>query len=106
MIGGDLHTLIETTWKNRIRIRNTLKTLELGDTAIDAFFTTSQHLCPRFAPRIDPRDLKTAVQIGLGKDKYALWKMIGADPESMVRLACALTDIRLEKKEKEWARRV
>ena len=58
---------------------------------------------PCFAPWIDPRSLVTAAKIGLAKDVQALWKDIGEDPESMCLLACALMDIRLEKREAEWA---
>jgi orotate phosphoribosyltransferase-like protein len=70
---------------------------------IDIFFTTAQHLWPCLAPWVDPRSLNTAEKIGLGNDVQALWSDVGEDPESMCRLACALMDVRLEKRESEWS---
>ena len=70
---------------------------------IDIFFTQAQHVWTCLAPWIDPRSLNTAEKIGLGQDVQALWKEVGEKPESMCRLACALTEVRLEKKEAEWA---
>jgi len=101
---GDLNIILKTTSQDPKKIRAELKTIKgLGDVGIDIFFTTAQHVWPCFAPWIDPRSLSTAAKIGLGNDVQALWKDVREDTESMCLLACALMDIRLEKKEAEWA---
>ncbi|KAJ9615818.1 hypothetical protein H2200_001895 [Cladophialophora chaetospira] len=101
---GDLNAILKSTSEDPKKIRAELKTIKgLGDVGIDIFFTTAQHVWPCLAPWIDPRSLKTAENIGLGKDVQALWKEVGEKPEVMCNLAGALTDVRLEKKESEWA---
>ena len=102
--GGDLNTILKKTSEDPKKIRAELKTIKgLGDVGIDIFFTTAQHIWPCRAPWIDPRSLATAEKIGLGKVVHALWDEVGRDPEAVCRLAYALTDVRLEKKESEWA---
>ncbi|ETI25791.1 hypothetical protein G647_02565 [Cladophialophora carrionii CBS 160.54] len=101
--GGDLNAIPKKTSQDPKKIRAELKTIKgLGDVGIDIFFTTAQHVWPCLAPWIDPRSLNTAEKIGLGNDVQALWNDVGEDAESMCKLACALMDVRLEKRESEW----
>lgn len=58
---------------------------------------------PPLCPFIDSRDLKTAEQIGLGKDVKAIYQWLGQEPEKMARLSAALTEIRLEKHAAEFS---
>ncbi|EXJ57175.1 hypothetical protein A1O7_07522 [Cladophialophora yegresii CBS 114405] len=100
---GDLNAIPKTASQDPKKIRAELKTIKgLGDVGIDIFFTTAQHVWPCLAPWIDPRSLTTAEKIGLGNDVQALWNDVGEDPEAMCKLACALMDVRLEKRESEW----
>ena len=101
---GDLNTILKKASEDPKKIRAELKTIKgLGDIGIDIFFTIAQHVWPCLGPWIDPRSLGTAEKIGLGDEVQALWKIVGQEPEAMCRLACALTDVRLERKESEWA---
>ena len=70
---------------------------------MDIFHNTAQYVWPSLAPFIDPRSLKTAEQIGLGNEVNSLWEEVGKDAAEMSKLAAALTTIRLNKKEKEFA---
>ncbi|KAH0831553.1 hypothetical protein FOPE_00535 [Fonsecaea pedrosoi] len=100
---GDLNNVVKTASQDRNKIRAELQKIKgIGDVGIDIFFTTAQHVWPCLAPWIDPRSLQTAEHIGLGTDVQALWEEVGLSPELMCRLACALMDVRLEKKESEW----
>ncbi|KIY03335.1 uncharacterized protein Z520_00026 [Fonsecaea multimorphosa CBS 102226] len=101
---GDLNNVLKTASQDRSNIRAELQKIKgIGDVGIDIFFTTAQHVWTCLAPWIDPRSLKTAEHIGLGNDVQALWEEVDHKPELMCRLACALMDVRLEKKESEWA---
>ncbi|OQV08403.1 hypothetical protein CLAIMM_12683 [Cladophialophora immunda] len=100
---GDLNTILKTTSEDRSKIRAELQKIKgIGDVGIDIFFTTAQHVWTCLAPWVDPRSLKTAEHIGLGNDVQALWEEVDQKPELMCRVACALMDVRLEKKESEW----
>ena len=70
---------------------------------MDIFHDTAQHVWPSLAPFIDPRSLKTAEHIGLGDDVNSLWEQVRKDATEMSKLAAALTTIRLDKREKEFA---
>ncbi|EXJ74246.1 uncharacterized protein A1O5_02542 [Cladophialophora psammophila CBS 110553] len=101
---GDLNRIPGLASGDRRKIRAELQKIKgIGDVGIDIFFTTAQHVWPCLAPWIDPRSLKTAEHIGFGGDVQALWDEAGRKPELMCRLACALMDVRREKKEAEWA---
>lgn len=103
-IGGDLNKLLEKADTSAVQVRSLLKEIKgIGNVGTDIFCDTAQGIWPCLAPFIDPRSMKTAQQCGLGEDLNAIWETIDQDPERMCRLAAALTTVRLEKKEKEFA---
>ena len=88
---------------SRAGIRSALKEIKgIGDTAVDIFFTSIQHLWPSVAPWIAPRSLDAAKQIGIGTDVDAIYEAVGKDPREMCKLARAVSRIKLDKKEKEF----
>ncbi|KAL9029154.1 MAG: hypothetical protein Q9196_002568 [Gyalolechia fulgens] len=102
--GGDLNQLLEEANSSAAQVRRLLKEIKgIGNVGIDIFCDTAQGIWPCLAPFIDPRSMKTAQQCGLGEDLNAIWETTNKDPERMCRLAAALTTVRLEKKEKEFA---
>lgn len=101
---NDLNNLLKKADSSPPKIRTLLKEIKgIGNVGLDIFCDTAQHIWPCLAPYIDPRSMKTAQQCGLGDDVQKLWEAVGKDPEKMCRLAAALTTVRLEKKEKEFA---
>ena len=85
-------------------MRSAIKEIKgLGDVGVNIFFDTAQAAWPCLTPFIDPRSLKTAEQLGLGQDVDKLYEEIGKDPVKVCRLAAALTAVRLEKREGEFA---
>ncbi|KAI5917992.1 hypothetical protein F4810DRAFT_694167 [Camillea tinctor] len=101
---GDLNTLPELVGQDPEKIRLELKNIKgLGDVGINIFFDTVQHIWPCVAPFVDPRSLKTVGEIGIGDDVQELWKTVSKDPEQMCRLASALTKVRLDGKESDFA---
>ena len=65
---------------------------------------TAQAVWPCLAPFLDPRSAKTADALGLPGDIQGLWesKEIDKDPMRMCKLASALTNVRLNKRESEF----
>ncbi|KAI4124499.1 MAG: hypothetical protein LQ338_004762 [Usnochroma carphineum] len=101
---GDLNNLLKKADSSPSEVRKLLKEIKgIGNVGVDIFCDTAQHIWPCLAPFIDPRSMKTAQQCGLGNDLEEIWEAIGKDPEQMCKLAAALTTVRLEKKEKEFA---
>lgn len=101
---GDVNNLLKKADSSPSEIRKLLKEIKgIGNVGIDIFCDTAQQIWPCLAPFIDPRSIKTGQQCGLGEDVDTLWEATGKDPERMCRLAAALTTVRLEKKEKEFA---
>ncbi|KAL8721292.1 MAG: hypothetical protein Q9225_001996 [Loekoesia sp. 1 TL-2023] len=101
---GDVNNLLKKADSSPSEIRKLLKEIKgIGNVGIDIFCDTAQQIWPCLAPFIDPRSMKTAQQCGLGEDLNAMWEAVDKDPERMCRLAAALTTVRLEKKEKEFA---
>ncbi|KAL8930835.1 MAG: hypothetical protein Q9208_000376 [Pyrenodesmia sp. 3 TL-2023] len=101
---NDLNNLLKSAGSSPPKIRALLKEIKgIGNVGLDIFCDTAQHIWPCLAPFIDPRSMKTAQQCGLGDDVEKLWAAVGKDPEKMCRLAAALTTVRLDKKEKEFA---
>ena len=102
-LDGDLNNLVKAA-QSPSEIRTRLKEIKgLGNVGLDIFQDTAQDVLPILAPFVDPRSLKTAEQIGLGSDVDALWELVGKNAAEMTRLSAALTTIRLEKREKEFA---
>lgn len=104
---GDLNNLLPgpRTESSPSEIRQRLKEIKgLGDVGVDIFFDTAQTVWPCLAPFLDPRSAKTADALGLPSDAQALWasKEIDKDPVRMCRLASALTNVRLDKREGEF----
>lgn len=103
-IGGDLNNLLKEADSKPDKVRRLLKEIKgIGNVGIDIFCDTAQEIWPCLAPFIDPRSLKTAEHCGLGDDVKEIWEAIGKDPTHMCRLAAALTTVRLERKEQEFA---
>jgi hypothetical protein len=103
-IDSDLNNLITDPSSSPAGIRRALKRIKgLGDVGVDIFFDTAQGLWPCLSPFIDPRSIRTAEQIGLDGDVDSLWQDVDRDPIAMCKLAAAVTTVRLEKKEKEFA---
>ncbi|KAI4186708.1 MAG: hypothetical protein LQ346_005622 [Caloplaca aetnensis] len=101
---NDLNNLVKAADSSPPKIRALLKEIKgIGNVGLDIFCDTAQHIWPCLAPFIDPRSMKTAQQCGFGDDVETLWAAVGKDLERMCRLAAALTTVRLEKKEKEFA---
>ena len=101
---GDLNSLLNQTKSDPKKIRAALKEVKgLGDVGVGVFCDTAQHLWTCLAPALDSRSIKTAEAVGLGSDVDALWNAIGKDAEKMCRLAVALTEVRLQKAEKDFA---
>lgn len=104
---GDLDNLLpgSRTDSSPSEIRTRLKEIKgLGDVGIDIFMDTAQAVWPCLAPFLDPRSAKTAGAIGTPGDAQTLWttKDIDQDPVKMCKLASALTNVRLDKREKEF----
>ncbi|KAI9713909.1 MAG: hypothetical protein M1820_000639 [Bogoriella megaspora] len=101
---GDLNNLRKEANDDPDQIRSHVKEIKgLGDVGINIFCDTIQGLWPCLAPFIDPRSEKTAEQIGLGTDVEKIYEAVEKHPQKMAELAVALTTVRLEKKEKEFA---
>ena len=99
-----MNTILKQTSEDPGKIRTQLKTIKgLGDVGVDVFMDTAQHLWTCLAPFIDPRSMKTAKNIGLGDDVQSLWEEIGKNPDTMAKLSGALTNVRLEGREKDFA---
>ena len=100
---GDLNSLLNQTKSDPKKIQATLKEIKgLGDVGVGVFCDTAQHLWTCLAPALDARSTKTAEAVGLGSDVEALWNAVGEDAEKMCRLAVALTEVRLQKAEKDF----
>ncbi|KAL8724052.1 MAG: hypothetical protein Q9166_008161 [cf. Caloplaca sp. 2 TL-2023] len=101
---GDLNNLLVKAKSDRSKVRELVKEIKgIGNVGIDIFCDTAQGVWPCLAPFIDPRSMKTANQCGLSGDINIIWEAVGKDPDKMCRLAAALTTVRLEKREKEFA---
>ncbi|KAI1616780.1 hypothetical protein EDD37DRAFT_645410 [Exophiala viscosa] len=104
---GDLNNLLPdlSTDSSPSEIRKRLKEIKgVGDVGIDIFVDTAQAVWPCLAPFLDPRSANTADALGLPSDAQILWecKEIYKDPLRMCRLASALTNVRLDKREGEF----
>ncbi|KAK5119913.1 hypothetical protein LTR85_007239 [Meristemomyces frigidus] len=90
--------------KIRGAVRKRLQEVKgLGNVALDVFCDSAQGLWTELAPFLDPRSNKTAGTLGLPTDVQELYEAVGEDPVEMCKLASALTTVRLDKKEKEFA---
>ena len=74
----------------------------IGPVGATIFLGSMQHYCPRVAPFLDPRSLKSAEQVGLGSDVDAMFDALGHNTYEMAKLEAALTKVRLEKREGEF----
>lgn len=100
---GDLNNLLKRATFSPAKTRKLLQEIKgIGKVGVDIFFDTAQHVWTSLAPFIDPRSLDTAERCGLGRDVDALWVAVGEDSKEMCKLASALTNIRLERKEQEF----
>jgi len=104
---GDLNNLLpeSRTDSSPSEIRTRLKEIKgLGDVGVDIFMDTAQAVWPCLAPFLDPRSAKTAIALGIPGDAQTLWSTndIDRDPVKMCKLASALTNVRLDKREKEF----
>ncbi|KAL8659511.1 MAG: hypothetical protein Q9226_000404 [Calogaya cf. arnoldii] len=101
---GDLNNLLSKADSDPARIRGLVKEIKgIGNVGVDIFCDAAQGIWPCLSPFIDPRSMKTAKQCGIGDDLHAIWGSVGEDAEKMCKLATALTKVRLEKKEGEFA---
>ncbi|KAL8689330.1 MAG: hypothetical protein Q9218_004977 [Villophora microphyllina] len=101
---GDLNKILKKADSQPDKVRALLKEIKgIGNVGVDIFCDTAQGIWPSLAPFIDPRSMKTAEQCGLGSDLDAIWEAVGKDPQKMTKLAAALTTVRLDKKEREFA---
>jgi hypothetical protein len=75
----------------------------LGPTGVHIFLGTIQGICPVIAPFLDERSRKTAAGIGIKADEQTIFDAVGKDAAKMARVEAALTKIRLDKREKEFA---
>lgn len=62
-----------------------------------------QSYFPNICPFLDHRSRKMAERIGLGDDVDRIYGAVGEDADRMARMEVALTEVRLEKKENEFA---
>ena len=76
---------------------------QIGPLGVDIFLASIQEFYPRIAPVLDMRSAKTAVEIGLGDDINAMFEALNRDPTQMAKLNAALTTVRLEKRQEEFA---
>ncbi|KAJ9620518.1 hypothetical protein H2203_007724 [Taxawa tesnikishii (nom. ined.)] len=101
---GHLNNLLKEAKDDVKEVRNRLKEVKgLGNVGLDIFCDTAQGIWPSLAPFLDPRNAKVADAVGIGSDVNGLWEAVGKEPMEMCKLAAALTTVRLEKKEKEFA---
>lgn len=109
---GDLNGLLsgakdeagDDTMMVRNGVRKRLEKIKgLGSVALDIFCDTAQGVWHELAPFLDPRSDKTAGTIGLPTEIDELYEVVGRDPVEMCKLASALTTVRLEKQEREFA---
>lgn len=84
----------------KVQVRNKIKQIKgFGEVAADIFFDTAQGVWGELAPFLDPRSQKTAGRIGLSGNADELFRVVQKSPVDMARLASALTEVRLERKE-------
>lgn len=108
---GDLNNLLERAKESSAssdgvadEVRQKVKQIKgIGTVAADVFCDTVQGVWHELAPFVDPRSQKTAAAIGLPTDVEELFDAVARDPVEMCKLASALTVVRLEKKEREFA---
>ena len=75
----------------------------VGDVAIDIFCTSVQYIWTSLAPWIGSRNKDTAHSVGIGtNDVDEIYAAIDKDPVEMCKLARALAEIRLERKEADY----
>jgi hypothetical protein len=102
---GDLNNLLKKADGKIAKVRELLKEVKgIGDVGVDIFMDTAQGVVPSLAPFVDPRSKKTAETVGLGSDVQALYEMVEKEPMEMCKLASALTNVRLEKAEANFAK--
>lgn len=75
----------------------------LGPMGIDIFLGSIQGFFAYVAPFLDSRSRETANAIGLGDEVDGLYAAVDGDASRMAELQVALTTIRLEKLENEFA---
>lgn len=75
----------------------------IGAVALDIFSDTCQGVWHELAPFLDARSKNTAEQIGIPSDVEELYEAVGRDAVVMSKVAVALTTVRLEKLEEEYA---
>lgn len=66
--------------------------------ATELFCDDAQAVWPVLAPTIDHRSLKTAEEVGIGKDIDAIYAELGRDPVQMSKLARGLSAVRLSRR--------
>ncbi|KAJ5713439.1 uncharacterized protein N7483_010620 [Penicillium malachiteum] len=97
---GDLNNLLHAAHGDREKVRELMKEIKgVGDLGVELFFNDVQSIWPSIAPFLDSRSLKTADEIGIGRDLDAIYGALGREPEDMTRLANGLSKVRLEKKQ-------
>lgn len=96
--------LLKEAGSSREKAEHALKEIKgIGDVAIEIFFTSIQPIWPDIAPWIGPRNMETLHNVGIKTDDVdAIYAAIGKDPVEMCKLARALSEIRLEKKEADY----
>ena len=102
VIDGDLNNMLNDARGDRNAVRASMKEIRgMGDLAIDLFFNNVQSVWPSLAPFLDSRSLKTAEEIGIGTDLDAIYGALHQEPEEMTLLANGLSEVRLEKKQRD-----
>lgn len=88
---------------DRNKVRLAMKEIHgMGDLGVELFFNNVQSIWPSIAPFLDSRSLETADEIGIGTDLDAIYGALHRDPEEMSLLANGLSEVRLEKKQREF----
>lgn len=106
---GDLNTILQHAKQRgegaevKVQVRKKLKEVKgFGEVAADIFFNTAQGVWGELAPSLDSGSQKTAERIGLPGNAEKLFEVVQKSPVNMARLASALTEVRLERREYEF----
>lgn len=94
--GGDLRRLRDAANRDVAAERALIKEFKgIGDVGVDIFFREVQRVWPELFPSADPRILKAARRMGLGKDTSELKRLVGSKRD-YVRLVAGIVRIALE----------
>ncbi|KAJ5670542.1 FAD dependent oxidoreductase [Penicillium maclennaniae] len=99
---GDLNKLLERGEAEREKVGTLIKDIKgVGDLAEELFLSNVQSVWPSMAPFVDSRSLKTADEIGIGRDLEVIYDAVQHDPMKMSQLANGLSTVRLEHRQQD-----